>query len=103
VRYVQRTHSELVWLQDNLRSAVPSYRKLFASRTKNYLKKATLDFQNRDHNAAIANYQRALEIERSPYVLMALGQVYMQRAASRLRAHQVFTQAVTLLADRPAW
>jgi hypothetical protein len=32
---------------------------------------------------------------------MALGQVYMQRASNRLRAHQTFTDAVTLLADHP--
>jgi hypothetical protein len=32
---------------------------------------------------------------------MALGQVYMHRASNRLRAHQTFTDAVTLLADHP--
>jgi hypothetical protein len=32
---------------------------------------------------------------------MALGQVYMRRASNRLRSHQTFTDAVTLLADHP--
>jgi DNA/RNA endonuclease G (NUC1) len=70
-------------------------------KTQNYLKTAATAIQNHDYNASVANYQRALEIERSPYVLMALGQVYMQRASNRLRAHQTFTDAVTLLADHP--
>ncbi len=70
-------------------------------KTKNYLKIAATALQNHDHNAAVANYQRALQIERSPYVLMALGQVYMQRESSRLRAHQAFTEAVTLLSNHP--
>lgn len=68
-------------------------------KTQNYLKTATAAIQNRDYKAAIANYQRALEVERSPIVLMSLGQVYMQRASNRLRAHQSFVDAVTLLAD----
>jgi hypothetical protein len=70
-------------------------------KTQNYLKTAATAIQNQDYNASIANYQRALEIERSPYILMALGQVYMNRASNRLRAHQTFTDAVTLLADHP--
>lgn len=70
-------------------------------KTQNYLKTAATAIQNHDYNASVANYQRALEIERSPYVLMALGQVYMNRASNRLRAHQTFTDAVTLLADHP--
>jgi hypothetical protein len=72
------------------------------AKTKNYLKTAAVAIQNHDYNASVANYQRALEIERSPYILMALGQVYMHRASNRLRAHQTFSDAVTLLADRPA-
>ncbi len=71
-------------------------------KTRNYLKTATAAIANRDHNAAIANYQRALEIERSAQVLMALGQVYMQRASTRLRAHQAFTEAVGLLSENPS-
>lgn len=71
------------------------------AKTKNYLKTAAVAIQNHDYNASVANYQRALEIERSPYILMALGQVYMHRASNRLRAHQTFTDAVTLLADHP--
>lgn len=70
-------------------------------KAQNYLKTATAALQNHDYNASIANYQRALEIERSPYVLMSLGQVYMYRSSNRLRAHQTFTDAVTLLADHP--
>lgn len=68
-------------------------------KTGNYLRTAAIAIQNHDYNASVANYQRALEIERSPYVLMALGQVYMHRASNRLRAHQTFTEAVTLLSD----
>lgn len=71
------------------------------TKTKKYLNTATDAIQNRDFNAAIANYQRALEVDRSPFVLMALGQVYMQRASNRLRAHQAFNEAMVLLADRP--
>lgn len=70
-------------------------------KTQNYLKTADAAIQNHDYNASVANYQRALEIERNPYILMALGQVYMHRASNRLRAHQTFTDAVTLLADHP--
>jgi hypothetical protein len=71
-------------------------------KVRNYIKTATAAVQNRDYNAAAENYKRALEIERSPAILMALGQVYMQRASNRLRAHQAFTESVTWLADRPA-
>ncbi len=71
-------------------------------KTRNYLKTATEAIANRDHNAAIANYRRALEIERSAQVLMALGQVYMQRASTRLRAHRAFTEAVGLLSENPS-
>ncbi len=71
------------------------------TKTKNYLKTAAVAIQNHDYNASVANYQRALEIERSPYILMSLGQVYMYREANRLRAHQTFSDAVTLLADQP--
>ena len=70
-------------------------------KTQNYLKTAATAIQNHDYNASVANYQRALEIERSPYILMALGQVYMRRASNRLRAHQTFTDALTLLANHP--
>ena len=70
-------------------------------KTQNYLKTAAAAIQSRDYNAAVGNYQRALEIERSPYILMALGQVYMRRVSNRLRAHQTFTEAVTLLANHP--
>jgi hypothetical protein len=71
-------------------------------KTQHYLTAASAAILNRDYGAAVSNYTRALEIERSPYVLMALGQVYMQRAANRLRAHMSFVDAMTLLADQPA-
>lgn len=71
-------------------------------RVQNYLKTASAAIQSRDYNAAIGNYRRALEVDRNPLVLIALGQVYMQRAATRFRAHQSFLEALTLLADSPA-
>jgi len=72
------------------------------ARVKNHLRTAAAATQSRDYNAATANYQRALEIERAPAALMALGQVYTHRASTRLRAHQAFTEAMTLLAADPA-
>ena len=54
------------------------------ARVRNYLRTAGAATQGRDYNAAIANYQRALEIERGPAALMALGQVYTRRASTRL-------------------
>lgn len=72
------------------------------TKVRNYLKTAGTATAHRDYNAAITNYQRALEVERTPAALMALGQVYTYRASTRLRAHQAFTEAVTLLAERPA-
>jgi hypothetical protein len=71
------------------------------AKTQHHLKTATAAIQNHDYNAAIENYQRALEVERSPFVMMALGQVYMRRPSTRLRAHRAFIDAVSLLADRP--
>ncbi len=70
-------------------------------RVRKHLEIATQAIQNRDYNAAVANYQRVLEFDRSPAVLMSLGQVYMQRPSNRFRAHKAFTETVTLLADRP--
>ncbi len=71
------------------------------AKTQGYLKTAADAFQNNDYLATIENYQRALEVERNSLVLMALGQVYMRRAANRLRAHQAFIEAVKGLAEQP--
>ncbi len=68
---------------------------------QHYLKTATDAMANRDYDAAVANYRCALDLDRSPLILMSLGRVYMQRASHRLRAHQSFAEAVTLLADQP--
>jgi hypothetical protein len=70
-------------------------------RSKAFLSTAADALRNRDYNATVTNYQRSLEIERNPYVLMALGQVYMQRAPTRLRAHNTFVEALTLLGETP--
>lgn len=71
-------------------------------RARKHLKIATDAVQHRDYNAAVANYKRALEIERSPAILMALGQTYMQNYSKRLVAHQTFLEAMTLLSDNPS-
>lgn len=68
---------------------------------RKFLDTAALATQNRDYNAAVYNYERALELERSPLVLMAIGQVYMERTATRFRAHKSFAEAVRLLSDDP--
>lgn len=70
-------------------------------RARKYLKIATDAVQNRDYNAATANYKRALEVKRSPAILMSLGQLYMQRASKRLAAHNTFVEALTSVADNP--
>lgn len=67
---------------------------------REHLKNASAAVQNRDYIAAAANYKHALEIERAPAILMAMGQVYMQRAANRLHSHEAFMESVKLLADR---
>lgn len=71
------------------------------AKTQNSLQLAAAAFEHKDYLGAVENYQRALEVQRSPVVLMALGQVYMQRAANRLRAHEAFKEAVVRLADQP--
>ena len=58
-------------------------------------------FQNQDYKGAAANYESVLEIERNPYVMIALGQVYMQRVLNRLRAHLIFCETVKLLSNQP--
>ena len=68
---------------------------------KKHIEAAQNAFQSFDYNSVVANYKSALDIERNPRVLMALGQVYMQRVANRLRSHQAFTDAITLLAKQP--
>lgn len=71
-------------------------------RVRKHLKIASDAVQNRDYNAAVANYKRALEIKRSPAILMALGQTYMHNSSKRLVAHQTFLEAMTLLSDNPS-
>lgn len=71
------------------------------SKRDSYLKMATSASQNKDYTAAIVNYQKALEIEREPQILILLGNVYTQRANHRLRAHQSFTEAVNILSTEP--
>lgn len=68
---------------------------------KNYIENAATAIQNHDYNASVENYRLALEIERHPHILMALGEVYMKRASNRLRAHRTFAEATTMLADHP--
>jgi len=70
-------------------------------KVRNHLAVATKAIEHRDFNAAAQNYKRVLEMQRSPAVLMALGQTYMQRESTRLAAHQVFNEALDRLSDRP--
>jgi tetratricopeptide (TPR) repeat protein len=50
-----------------------------------------------DYSGAVENYKRALELERAPATLIALGQVYLRRAQGRPYAHRCFTDAVQVL------
>jgi hypothetical protein len=72
------------------------------NRKRKLLSAAESAAQNRDYTAAIENYKRALELDRSPATLIALGQVYLRRAATRPYAHRAFTEAVQLLGTDPA-
>jgi len=58
--------------------------------------------ENRDYTGAIENYKRALELERAPATLTALGQVYLRRTATRPHAHRAFADAVQMLGTDPA-
>ncbi|MFZ1398278.1 MAG: hypothetical protein WAS33_15340 [Candidatus Promineifilaceae bacterium] len=70
-------------------------------RVKEFVAKAVAAQQNLDFKGALANYAKALDLDRQPTILMAMGQVAMQRQATRYQAHRLFEEAVTLLADQP--
>jgi len=70
-------------------------------RIQKYLENAKTAIQSHDYEASIVNYQRVLEIEKSPHILIDLGRVYMRRASNRFRAHQSFFEALNLLAVDP--
>ena len=57
--------------------------------------------RNGDYSGAVENYKRALDLQRNPEILMALGQVYMRRETDRLSAHQTFQEVMDLLAPHP--
>jgi hypothetical protein len=54
-----------------------------------------------DYKTAASNYEKTLEIDRNPYVMMALGQVYAQHQDTRFKSHRIFENAVNLLANQP--
>lgn len=70
-------------------------------RVKGFVEKAVAAQQNLDFKGALANYEKALDLDRQPTILMAIGQVAMQRQATRYKAHRYFEEALTLLADQP--
>jgi hypothetical protein len=70
-------------------------------RTTGFLNTAVDALSHGDYLTATTNYERALEIDRNPYIMMALGQVYAQHQNSRFKSHRIFEGAVTLLADQP--
>ncbi len=80
--------------------------KLWEEWEQNKRKRALLSaaqsaIENRDYPGAIESYKRALELERSPATLLALGQVYLLRTATRPYAHQAFTEVVQMLGTDP--
>jgi hypothetical protein len=58
--------------------------------------------ENCDYTGAVENYKRALELERTPATLIALGQVYLLRKVTRPYAHHAFAEAVQMLSPTPA-
>ncbi len=86
-----------IWLYQVWQDADARFKLSKQSKYENYLKTAQGAAENSDYTAAIINLQRALELEREPQTLMTLGHIYMQRETSRLRSHQAFTEAVTML------
>ena len=86
-----------IWLYQVWQDADARFKLSKQSKYENYLKTAQGAAENSDYTAAIINLKRALELEREPQTLMALGHIYMQRETSRLRSHQAFTEAVTML------
>ncbi len=78
-----------IWKSQEQRERGDRKRKLLAS--------AESAAENMDYTGAIESYKRALELGRDPSVLIALGQVYLRRPASRPYAHRAFTDAVQIL------
>ncbi len=70
-------------------------------RARPHLENAVSAIQSRDLSAAAASYKRALEIDRNPMIMMALGNVFMQRAKDRLRAYEAFRESMAMLDDNP--
>ena len=66
-----------------------------------HVKRACKSLENHDYAGAISNYLHALEVNRTPAVLIALGQVFARRAANRLRAHRAFMEASERLSSQP--
>jgi len=58
--------------------------------------------ENNDFSGAIESYKRVLELERTPATLIALGQVYLLRSATRPYAHRAFAEVVQMLGAEPA-
>lgn len=69
-----------------------------ARRRRNYLRVAADCTEVGDLSGAAANYKCALALEQTPGVLMALGQVYVRRKATRIQAYQAFKRAMDGLA-----
>lgn len=72
------------------------------NRKRKLLSAAESAAENRDYTGAIESYKQALELERAPATLIALGQVYLRRPATRPYAHRAFTDAVQMLGTDPA-
>ncbi len=66
-------------------------------RKRKLLSAAESAAENHDYTGAIENYKRALELERAAATLIALGQVYLRRTATRPYAHRAFADAVQML------
>lgn len=78
-------------------------KKMYMKRKINrYLNTAVDALSHGDYLTAATNYEYALDIERNPSVLMALGQVCAQHQSTRFKSHRTFAEAVDLLADQPA-
>ncbi len=70
-------------------------------RTKKYLTTAQDALAHDDYSAAVHNYEKVLDADRNPAVMMALGGLYMRRPANRYKAFETFRDASKLLADQP--
>lgn len=68
----------------------------------NYLENARLAHENHDYRASIENYKSALEVERSPIILLEMGDVYLRRVSTRLKAHQAYVDSLQELSTTPA-